>query len=61
MLAGLPRAGTASFAVALLLMAGSIVQCLREILRSGGALDILLRQLESAEAEYDRNRHQDSP
>lgn len=61
LLAGLAKAGTAVFALALLLMTGSIVQCIREILRSGGALDILLRQLETAEDDYDRSHRPPPP
>jgi Zn-dependent membrane protease YugP len=55
-LAGLVRTGTGFFAIALFFMAASIVQCLREIIRSGGALDILLRQMETAEAQYEQNQ-----
>lgn len=51
-LAGQPTYSTACFVLALVLMGASIFQCLREILHSGGALDILLRQMEDAE---DRN------
>lgn len=56
LLAGWPRVGVGCFAVALVFMSASILQCIREILHSGGALDILLRQLESAEEQYDRSR-----
>ena len=56
LLAGLAKSGVGVFAVALLFMTGSIVQCIREILLSGGALDILLRQMEDAEDDYDRSR-----
>lgn len=56
LLAGFPRVGVGCFAAALLFMSASILQCIREILHSGGALDILLRQLESAEEQYDRSR-----
>lgn len=55
-LAGLVRSGTGFFAIALFFMAASIVQCLREIIRSGGALNILLRQMETAEAQYEQNQ-----
>ena len=54
-LGGFHRTGTGLFAAALMIMGVSIFQCLREILRSGGALDILLRQMESAEDKYDRD------
>lgn len=55
LLAGLGKTGVVVFAVALLFMTGSIVQCIREILLSGGALDILLRQMEDAEDDFDRS------
>lgn len=48
-LAGLHRTGTGVFAVAVLVMTASILQCLREILHSGGALDILLREIQAGE------------
>ena len=57
LLAGLPKIGVGVFAVALLFMTGSIVQCIREILLSGGALDILLQQMEEAEDKYDRSHN----
>ena len=57
LLADLPKIGVGVFAVALLFMTGSIVQCIREILLSGGALDILLQQMEEAEDKYDRSHN----
>lgn len=56
LLLGWAAGGTALFGIALVVMAASIFQCAREIKHSGGALDILLRQLESAEDQYDREK-----
>lgn len=44
-----PPIGTILFGLAVGAMTLSIIQCLREVLKSGGALDILLKQLERAE------------
>lgn len=56
LLAGWGRVGSGLFGVAVLIMASSIFQCLREILHSGGALDILLKQMETAEDRFERDR-----
>jgi hypothetical protein len=56
LLAGWETAGLGLFALALCIMAGSIWQCVREIKHSGGALDILLKQMESAEEQYERDQ-----
>ena len=61
LLADLAKTGVGVFAVALLFMTGSIVQCIREILLSGGALDILLRQMEDAEDNFDRSHGRPPP
>lgn len=49
-LSGARTAGTILFASAVVVMAASLVQSLREILHSGGALDILLKDLEAAQS-----------
>lgn len=55
LLIGWETGGTVLFGIALVVMAASIFQCAREIKHSGGALDILLRQMETAEDQYDRD------
>lgn len=49
-------AGTILFGTAVLLMIASLVQCLREVLTSGGALDILLQQIETVESQRENSR-----
>lgn len=50
------RAGLGLFGLALCVMAGSIWQCIREIKHSGGAIDILLCQMERVEEPDGLNR-----
>lgn len=47
----LSMAGTILFGIAVVTMIVSILQCLREVTKSGGALDILLSQMEQPEGK----------
>jgi hypothetical protein len=58
---GWPHAGASLFAVSVILMAASLTLSLREIMISGGALAILLRQLEQDPPASETMPAQDAP